>query len=687
MLTGPTHHRRAPAAPPPSERRGRGPRVSRPQPRKSWLKKALRISALVLALPGGAQAGAEQQRALFLQAEQALSQGRVAEARQDYEALADYPLKPYLGSKILSEAPGIEADIPAFLQRYGTTRYADALRGKWLAYLAQREAWADYVRDYRDTSDVRLQCGYYWSLHRAGREAEAYAGAAKLWDSGDAQPASCDRLFAAWQASPGFSPDHLWKRLGLALAKNQASLAERLREQVPASDRGTADFWFAVHANPNLVEQCGPWQRGQPLHGRIFAHGIDRLAGRDPLWALSLWNLRQADFAIDKDSRARVEKRLALELATQRYPQAEAYLGSLGEAQADSQIRAWRVRAALLKQYWPGVLLALESFDAAERRQPIWQYWRARALEALGETAAALEIYRELAKEREFYGFVAADRLRLRYPLSFTPTPIPETELQRLADSEPFRAVQEFRLLNRPGEAQKEWMHAIKALPQADLAVAAKLAQQWGWDRLAILTMSKADNRDDLTLRFPTSYAEPVQREAQQRQLDPALVYGLIRRESAFDPGAKSSSGALGLMQIMPATGQEMARALNEAWQSERALLDPQTNLRYGTAYFRWLLDRYSGHLVLATTAYNAGPGRVERWLPVSRPLPADIWIESIPFNESRQYVGAVLAYAAIYRERLGEPPAPVSNFLTDIAPGGKGEPKPDRPRPVPVCP
>ncbi|SMF93767.1 soluble lytic murein transglycosylase [Methylomagnum ishizawai] len=632
--------------------------------------------------------GLEPQRALFLQAEQALEQGRIDEARHLRDSLEGYPLQVYLGFRLLDHRPGAEAEIPAFLAHHGQTRYAAPLRRQWLEFLARKEAWDDYVRAYQASDDPQAQCDYYWALHRLGRAAEAYAGAAKLWDSAESRPTNCDRLFAVWQASPAFTPEQVWKRLGLALDKHRLPLAHALRDLLPAQeDRATADFWLAVHDNPRLVEQCAGWKPADPRQGRIFAHGIDRLAGDEPLRALGVWNLRRGEFRIEPGEQARIDRRLAIALATQRYPQAATYLGTLPDGVADAQTRAWRIRAALLRQDWPGVLLGLEQLDASERSQNLWRYWRARALEALGDNTAALEVYKALAGERDFHGFAAADRVGAKYPLSFEPTPVAEAEVQRLAATPAFRAIQEFRALNRPGEAQKEWLYALDALSKQDRLIAAKLAQQWGWDRLAITALAKSENQGDLSLRFPLAYGEAIAQEARERNLEPALVYGLVRRESAFDPGAKSSAGALGLMQIMPGTGQDVARSLNEAWTSERILLEPRVNLRYGSAYFRGLLDRFGNRFALATAAYNAGPNRVERWLPASGPLPADIWIETIPYSETRQYVSAVLAYVAIYRERLGGNAGRISGLLTEILPGKQGVAKPDRPLGVAVCP
>jgi soluble lytic murein transglycosylase len=644
------------------------------------------LALLALLAPAAHAADTVEQRALFLKAEQALSQGRNAEARQQIEALAGYPLQPYLLAKYLAATPGAAGEIPAFLDANGQTRYAEPLRRKWLDSLAQRESWAEYGRYYRETDNPQGRCQFYRALHALGRSTEAFAGAAALWASGETMPAACDPLFAAWQATREFTEDKVWQRLGAALAKNKTALASSLRGLLPESRRGLADLWIEVHNDPQKAAECRPWDFSEPLSGSIFAHGVDRLAAKEPQRAASLWNFRRSEFPLDSAEAARIDRRLGLAFATGRHPEAAAHLASLPDAASDGDTRIWRVRSALWNENWPGALLALGRLNREESEQPAWRYWRARSLEALADRDGALGLYGQLAGEREFYGFLAADRVGRDYPLNFSPSPVTDAELRRLAESEAFGAIREFRALSRPGEAQKEWVHTIASLPPADLALAARLAATWGWHRLSILTAAKAGIKDDLALRFPLAFEAPVTAQARERQLDRAVVFGLIRRESAFDPAAKSPVGALGLMQIMPATGQTIARQLNEPWRAERSLLDPNVNIRYGTAYFRALADRFGGNLAMAAAGYNAGPGRAERWRPVARPIPADIWIETIPFNETRQYVAAVLSYATIYRQRLGEAPVRTTELLPDIAASGRTPGATDQPAPVAVC-
>jgi soluble lytic murein transglycosylase len=232
-----------------------------------------------------------------------------------------------------------------------------------------------------------------------------------------------------------------------------------------------------------------------------------------------------------------------------------------------------------------------------------------------------------------------------------------------------FKVIEEFKILNRDVEAKRQWWFALKKLSKDQLKIAAKLAQQWQWHQVAIITLVKAEYWDDLALRFPVNYLSEVQRNANRQDLEPAIIFGLIRQESMMDENAKSAVGALGLMQIMPETGKQIAHKLKESWQSENSLFNPAINIKYGAFYYKQLLSRFDGHFALAMAAYNAGPNRVVKWLPVDKTLPADIWIETIPYKETRKYVTSVLAYATIYQQRIQRNTLKITSFLSDVRP------------------
>ncbi|NJD06999.1 MAG: lytic murein transglycosylase [Methylococcaceae bacterium] len=626
------------------------------------------------------------QRRLFVQTEKLLEQGRTAEAEPGLARLQSYPLYPHLLYQRLLLNLRDETAVRTFLNRYGHTRQAELLRSRWLEQLAADNAWGNYLAEYRPTEATAARCLYHYAQSQTGRGEEAWKGARALWLTGAPLPAACDRLIQTWRQSGDLTGELVWQRYTLAMRKDNVTLAPSLDALLPPEQQGWAGLWRQVHSQPRKVLNCSGWDWSSPIAARIFADGVERLASDEPLLAQTVWSLNKSRFPIDPEVLAHVDRRLGLNLATGKYIQATGYLSEFVDTSEDDQTRTWRLRAALFKQDWASVLLAYENLNPDERNQAEWRYWRGRALEAMGDRSGATEEYHKAATEREYYGFLAAERGGLRHALPDRPQEMAATELDRLAATPPFLAAREWRTLERIGEARSEWLHGLKSLPAHDQAVAARLARRWGWDQMAMTSAIKAGLWDDLSLRFPTGFQQAVLPNARSQQLDPALVFGVIRRESAFDPGAGSPVGARGLMQLMPATGELLAQRLKDKPPSAAALLDPQRNVRYGTAYLRDMLERFGNHPALAAAAYNAGPGKVDRWLPALQPMPGDIWVETIPYRETRNYVGAVLTNTLLYRIRLGQSAPRLGAMLGDVAPGPAPNVPPDRTVAVPAC-
>ena len=217
--------------------------------------------------------------------------------------------------------------------------------------------------------------------------------------------------------------------------------------------------------------------------------------------------------------------------------------------------------------------------------------------------------------------------------------------------------------------ARRQWTWVTRQMNNRQLQVAALLARHWGWHDRAILTMGKTDQLDDLELRFPILYRDMVEDSAQKSKIDASWVYGILRQESAFVTDARSGAGALGLMQLMPQTGRQTGRLLNLNINSNSAILKIENNLRLGAGYLKNVLDVNRGHQVLATASYNAGPSRVKEWLPDDDGLDADMWVESIPFTETRNYVKNVLGYTVVYAYRLGNAPVRLQQRMGPILP------------------
>ncbi len=607
-------------------------------------------------------------RKAFLQAEQYIQQHRDHDYFAVADALKDYVLYPYLSYQWLSEHLEDEVSIRQFLHDFAESRYAPLLNEKWLGYLGKTQNWQVFLSQYHGSDDFEMQCFFASALQHLGQQQSANEAARNLWLTGKSLPANCELLFSSMKQSFYGDRELLWQRFQNALEQGNNRLAEDMLTKLPEAEQKNARLWLALHRQPQTVVDKADWKRSYEQAGLLFVHAIKRWLETDPSAALQTWDAEKNDYSIATGIVADIEKRLALALAVRHDNRAYARLASL--ADKDDSTREWRVRAALYEQNWPQVIDAVTDLDQDQRREEKWQYWQARALVQIGQTEQAKVLYQSVSKDRSVYGFLATERIQQPISLINQPILVSGQELESLQQHDDFLVVKEFLALERKIEAKRQWRYAIAKLKDRELVAAAKLAQYWQLPALAISTIAKASVWDDLELRFPLQYADSVQRIAMTGNFNPAVIMGLIRQESVFDETAGSSAGAKGLMQLMPTTAKEVAVESKLAWGGESTLYDPQINIQYGSAYYQKLLKRFNGHYLPATAAYNAGPNRVRQWLPQNKAIPGDIWMETIPYKETRGYVAAVMTNSIVYQQRLGRNGPAAMDLLRDVMPG-----------------
>lgn len=620
---------------------------------------------------GGACAAAdlEQQRLDFMQVENIIVMGMGGNFPDLARGLENYPLYPYLEYQWLSRHLHEKDQIQTFLSQHKSSRYARRLRQQWLSYLYKQKQWKDYVAYYKHSKSRARLCQYHWSRYQLNYKTKALQATQKIWLSGASLPKACDPLLDKFSKSSFLTQKLIWQRFKLAMKARQLQLAAYLAKKMSKSgDRKNAELWIKLVKNPELI-------RAQKFRARVpkqqrtdmFLYAMKRLISRDVEQALSFWKGKKSAYQLSQAQINKVNRAIALQFAFNKSDKAYAFFTRLNTL--DATTREWAVRAALIENNWQHVQSALDNLSAAEKQEQRWQYWQARTFFQTSQQSRGKAIYSELAKERSYYGFIAADYLQQAYLLENKPIQIDEQKSAALLATLPFQVINEFRLLQRPEDARLNWWDALRGAKGDTLLVAAKLAQHWRWHKMAILTVARAKNWDDVSLRFPIDYADKIQENAQLQEMDQAIIYGLVRRESMFDEMARSPVGAMGLMQIMPRTGREIAKDLKFPWRSKKVLFEAPLNIKFGAYYYKKMLERFSGHFALAAAAYNAGPDRVSRWLKIDDVYAADVWIETIPYKETRAYVSAVLTYALIYQNRLGEGELTMTDFMREISP------------------
>jgi soluble lytic murein transglycosylase len=405
------------------------------------------------------------------------------------------------------------------------------------------------------------------------------------------------------------------------------------------------------------------------LSHQQLAYAIERITYRDPELALQLWNGLDDAYAFPASLRNATRRHIALWTARDNLPGAYDLLTGLPLEAQDEEVMRWRARVSLRAERWTDLLNDIAMMTTGERDSEQWQYWRGIALARSGRGPGAAAVLEPLAAERTYYGFLAADELEVPYALSDEALEADEALLGVMSRRLDLQRARELFLVGLDSRGRSEWDEAIAGLSDREKIQAAVLAHRWGWHSRAIATAASAGHYDDLALRYPLPFRQSFEQYASAASITTTWALGIARSESLFMRDVRSRAGAIGLMQLMPATGRQVAREIKLPYTGLDTLTDPNHNIRLGTSYLGSMAARYDGNHVLATAAYNAGPHRVDRWLPRASVIDARIWIENIPFNETREYVRRVLAAETIFHWRMTGEVRRLSDTLPQVQP------------------
>ena len=566
---------------------------------------------------------------------------------------------------------------------------ADRLRGEWLKSLAKRGQWTLFAAEYpkRAGDDTELGCyAIQWQRIRDGDAALELAR--PLWFSGQEQPESCQPLFWALVAQGKLTSQDVWTRFRQAHEAGSFRLAVRLLDLLTAAERPAQADVSRVERNPAQALGKGDF-RWSTRGGRELAlYALDRAARSDAGAAHDAWAKWRS--RVPDPDRKYGNLLIAYNAARQLLPSANTwYREAEGAAQNDQQY-AWHVRAALRALAWDDVARAIDAMPETQTLDPAWRYWKARALSVAGKGDDATRLYGSLATEHHFYGFLAAEALGAAVMPVSEPLPADASALAAFGARDDVQRVIRLTALDLRPEAQREWLYVVRTLDDDSLLLAAEVARRNGLYDRSINTAERTQRRHDFSLRYPTPYRTEIGAAAREYQIDEAWAFGLARQESRFVADIMSSAGAVGLMQLMPATARWVARQIGNADYRVSSLDQPELNAQMGNYYLRHVLDRLDGMPVLATAAYNAGPGRAQAWRGAA-PMEGAIYAETIPFNETRDYVKKVLANAMFYQAQLGLPYIALRERLGVVTPKGTSAlsevaaiPPGDRPKEAP---
>lgn len=573
---------------------------------------------------------------------------------------ADHPLAPYLDYAALRrQLDHVDAaSIAAFVERHADVPIAATLRTEALRALAKRQDWAGFRQLHTGSNDPALRCADLLSRQGSPPAADWLDAGLALWLNGGSQPAQCDAVFDALRRAGRLTPERHLERVELAAAEHNLGLVRYLARALPTQQAVLAQS-YATYLQAPTQGPTAAW----PVDARsrrIASLGIARMARSDPGAAEALLASLQDRLGFDAALRGEMLNQIALWSAASYLPDSARRFANVPADAWDARLHEWQVREALARRDDASALAAIARMPPEQRTEPRWRYFEARLRERAGD-ASARSAFASLAADPTYFGFLAADRIDAPYALC----PLEadrDAALRRRVQARPgFVRAMELYAIGRVSWARREWEALRAGLPDDERRVAVALADAAGWHERGAFTLNAGEDLRYYTLRFPLPHQRQILREAKKYGLDPAWIAALIRAESAWAPDARSHANARGLMQLLPATARMEAKKRGMRYPGDAGLFDARDNLALGIAHLASMLEKHGGQPFLATAAYNAGPTPVGRWLAQRPPSDIDLWIETIPYRETREYVARILAFAAIYDWRLEGKAVPVS--------------------------
>jgi soluble lytic murein transglycosylase len=618
-------------------------------------------------------------REAFSAAYEAALAGAKASQNADSRALRAYPLYPYLQAARIEHAldalsgarAAADDRAAAFLQAHAGEPVAEPLREAWLSGLASRGLWQAFVDAYRpESATPTLQClDLTARTHVDAGDGLERAIAAK-WLTAAPLPTECEPAFQWLRAQGALTDELVAQRVRMLLAAGHAKFAELLAQRLPDERAAPLRRWAAMIVHPQQSIDALIDGRAPMPDPRVLLAGWTELATRDPDAALQRFDALLRALRLSAHEVSLLSKATALGLAWDRRPQALAFFSRIDPADVDDYTLEWQARAAMWAGAWPLVARSIASMSDEQRRRSAWRYWAGRAADELQRPADAKRLYEWLLPKDNYYAAMAAARLHRDMAPHARPLPRDAAELRKLAAKPPFLRAHELLALGLRTAATREWQFGLDALSPAARRQSIHLAAAWGWYDVAVSTAT--DERVFYAYRalYPEPYSRTVAAASELTQIDEPLIYALLRQESLFYAKTASPAGALGLSQLLPSTARRVARKWHQRIPQRADLLDPAVNIKLGAAQLRTLIDALGGQVAPGLAAYNAGRSNVEHWLP-ERPVDEDVWIENIPYNETRAYVRHVLWHSLVFKWLDSGRAQDASSWLARVRPRG----------------
>jgi len=599
-----------------------------------------------------------------------------AKRHPDSEALRNYPLYPYLQAARIrraladagDELGSVDQRAQTFVTYYENEPVGKGLRRVWLSSLAERGHWQQFLDQYRaNLADDALECQSFTARIELERTSDLAPLIAKRWLTSRSLP-DCERAFDWMRAQDALTPELIEQRARMALKEANSGFAREIAAFLPADRAAPVLQWASLLEDSQRQIDALIATPATAVEDEALLAGWTRYARRDRDLAMRRFDAFTRARGLTQATASRYALALALALSWDRKPEALRYFDRVAAADLDDYALEWEARASIWNSDWQRLANTIAAMSDPQRGLSRWRYWAARAAEHNDDAKLARQLYESTLTDDNYYSVASASRLGQ----SFAPHPerlvVDDAQLKQIEQLPALVRARELFRSEMRDLANQEWAYGYDMLPQPSRPQAIQLASRWGWHEQAIMTAAQLRLFNDYTLLYPQPFDREVRAASELSKLPRELIYSVMRQESLYRTDAVSSAGAQGLLQLMPDTARRTARTWKQPKPGEDALFEPNVAIVLGAAHLKDLMDRFGGQTVVAIAGYNSGPNAAARWIP-PQPVEADVWIENIPYNETRTYVQRILWHNLVFNWLKSGEPQKADGWLVAVGP------------------
>ncbi|WP_411961533.1 transglycosylase SLT domain-containing protein [Francisella sp. XLW-1] len=608
--------------------------------------------------------------------------------KEDYKSyyylkskLKETSIYPYLQYKEIIADPAIfePATIDDYLRTHQDSYWNNQIKEDLASYYANKKDWQDFKKYYAGGLGISGKCWSMQAEYELGNKSKAIDEYGQLWQNRVYMPSACNDMQKYWDNSEDKSRDYLTTKAYTLAFANKFDDSLWLLNTYVKDNKDYVNYisaWRNAIKNPNNLDDFISKFHNYRNFDKIFVDISKDLVRKNPEKYAKIWDSLRNKRYLSNQTKQQCISAIAVSFARSQSPQAKHWLARVDKKYLDTTAWEWLLRVDLYNQSFKDYIKTYNQLPKKSQQDEAWRYWLAYSYEQTGQKAKANEVFENLTKTPlDYYSFLASDKLGKPYNFgNDNADKLDSREAKKLESEEAIQQAIDLYQIEQFKDSTSLWKWTIRnKLKNKDITQIKELARLAEDNKMyyaAIFNMAVIGKYNNIDMLFPKAFLATVEKNAKKFGIDQDLVLSIMSKESLFDVEAGSWAGAKGLMQVTEPTAKFIAKKYklplvgNKSEGMASQIFIPENNIKLGTANLYFLEKLFDKNPVLGIAAYNAGPGNVAKWLN-NKEVPATIWIENIPFGETRHYVRKVLMYMIVYNNFVfKDKKNHISNFL-----------------------